>query len=117
MSVIRFLVLVSAVLSFDLVAQPVGSATPLCGETADEAAAMATARAPAAGQCPRDGFAKHSEYVRRVRGVVKDALRDTSISKGCAQVLTRGSRKSTCGGPPDAITCCKVTSKEKGGRV
>lgn len=84
-----------------------------CGDDPGELASVASVRAAAAGQCPCGGFAKHTDYVRCVRSVAKAAVKSGALRKVCYLAAMRDAARSTCGRAAGAVTCCRVSAKEK----
>lgn len=85
----------------------------VCGEVAGEAASVATVRLLAEESCPCQGFAKRRDYVRCVHTVVDEAVTGGTLSEGCKPSVLRAARRSVCGRPAGAVTCCRTSAAGK----
>ena len=71
---------------------------------------LGSARAAVKGTCDCATATSHKDYVKCVRGSVKDAVKAKTLSKECARAVHKCAAKSTCGAS-GFVTCCETSAK------
>jgi hypothetical protein len=82
-----------------------------CGDNIGDDAAVAATRAEVETACPCGSFTTKRAYVACARGVADMAVAADTLPAQCKQEVLRCARKSTCGRPAGAVTCCRTNAQ------
>ncbi len=86
---------------------PLRAGAAVCGDNAEDAAAVAAARSAVVMACDCAGAPTHGAFVRCAAAIARARVLDGSLPPACRAVVKRCARRSTCG-RPGAITCCQA---------